>query len=697
MAALTVWVVLLLLHPIVAPDFWWQIARGREVWAGNFAPSRTLLSNELNFDADWLGGLPWYLLYEQAGPAVLSMSITLIAVLLALQLAKPARWFSVSERAGRSRSLQIIVVFLGFAAARQSWGPTPLFFDLCGVIAVWSLAGRLRRKARWISFAALIMSELIWANSGTIPLLGPLIAVLRINLPERDHVMPWRRQSQLLLFICLLIVGSLTPRGIWTDWDSVRLFFPWISADQGTLSAAGMLPSFTWPPPVEVTAFLILLTINLALLVKKSSEANWFDLIVTVTSAVVAGSSSSNLASSALLLMLATIQMMDRCHATQPVANWFASLSVLGVTVFAIAVAGGLWPGMQTRIGWGLAPQLEPSILEKTLSGLSFTGSAYCSGAREAGFLVWLRPGTVKPMDFPTRALLSGRLKDHVSLGWELAKSWRDQHRRSDGTWGGWLKRFRENHVRLLMISADDVSVIRALEPTPWKPLAIDAPCLPYGVTVDPSINRKLAEIQNLLDVAELGEWTYPEPLASGVGSHFDLWGLLTGKHDLSIDHRQSRTLVAMNRPIAALKVLTHGLRRNDPATRHEFCAIQLALAYRDFLAAGQATGWRLTACLECGADPAIVNRLNPKGSSVLTDLPQGYQSAVAAYIRSDFAGAKKSLSEGSAESLFALSQISLEEGSPKQAGHWLKELKSRFPESAESEAVRDVQAQFSP
>jgi len=695
LAALAAWVVLLLLHPIVAPDFWWHMARGRVVWSGNDAPSRTLLANELNADADWLGGLPWYLLYQNAGPAVLSVLVCGIALMLAVQLARSPVRLHATQSSGRANSLRVVVVFLGFAAARQSWEPTPALFDLCGVIAIWSLVGRLRTRARWINVGALIGCELIWANLGTLPLLGPLVALLRLNMTERDQIRPWHVRSQTTLIGILLVIGSVTPRGIWTDWDCVRLLLPWICTDLETLRAAGILPMFAWPLTAEVAAFVILITINLRWLIRTSAAANWLDLSLTLICVVMTCSSTTNLGPSSLLLLLGTIQLINRPDVVAPAANWFGAMNAIGATAFAIAVAAGFWPGMQTRLGWGLAPQLEPSILERTVSGLSFDGNAYCTGARETGFLAWLRPGTVKPADFPTRALLSGRLKDHLRLGWELAHGWRDQHRRSDGSWGGWSKRFRESHIRLLVISADDVAVIRGLEPTTWKPLAIDTPCLPYGATVDPSINRRLVEIQNLLDVADLGEWTYPQPSSAGVGSHFDLWGLLTGEHDLRTDLRQSRTLAAMNRYISALKVLTPGLRRNDPKIRREFCSIQLALAYRDFLAAGQATGWHLSACLETGADPAVVGHFNPKGNAVFTALPQGFQGAVTAYVRRDFEGAKKVLSDGSPESLLALSQISLEEGSPKQAGRWLKELESKYPDSTEYQAAHDALAPF--
>ncbi len=695
-------VLLLTLHPIIAPDFWWHVSRGRAVWTGQINPSQSLLAFEANSDADWLGGLPWYLLFMNVGPSVICFGLAITAVIMANSISKSG---DAQRQFSRTR---IGLLILGFAAARNTWSPTPALFDAFGVIATWFLAGKIRRRGGRIvtqGILVLCLCELIWANFATLPLVGLVVTFARLNLADRNRFPPVGTRYQFGLFACMLLAGSATPRGFLAFFDSLRILLPWTCVDLGTLAAAGILPRFNWPPSAELSAFVILCVVNLILLIRKSSAgilAGWQDFGCLTLVILMAASSIANLGISGLFLMLWSIEL---CHSERPRETttetelamrrpeWIRYLSPLVLTAFALSVGGGAWPGSQTRLGWGLAPQLEPVLIEDIMAEFKLDGSGYCSGAREAGLLAWLRPGLIRPADFPSRALLSGRLQEHVRIGWDLAHSRRDQHRRSDGSFGGWLNRLRERRTRLLLVSSDEYSIIRALDSSLWKALAIDTPSLPYGLVGDPSISRRLIDVQSTFDVIESGEWTYPKPPASGTGSHFDLWGWLTGRHDRQIDLRLARTLVAMKRPVAALKVLKYGLQKRDDDARREFTAIQLSLAYREFLANGQATCWRMCAYLESGGDPFLLSRVNPAGESAFVSLPDGYKMAASAYIKHDFESAKNGLSASHPASLFALSQISLEEGNPQQAERWSKELIQRFPDSTESKAIVNVVA----
>ena len=693
-------VLLLTLHPIIASDFWWQVSRGRAVLAGQLTPSQSLLAFEANSDADWLGGVPWYLLFSNVGPSILSFGLAIAAVILANSISK-----SVGARSQFSR-IRIALIFLGFAAARNAWSPTPAIIDACGVVATWCLAGNVRGQAqRFRNVGLLFLCELIWANFATRPLLGLFVGFARLNLGDRNHFPPSGTRYQCGLLACLLLVGSATPRGFLTFFDSLRILLPWTCTDLGTLAAAGILPRFNWPPTAEFSAFVILCVVNLSLLIRKLSTGHvsgWQDYGFFIVAILIAGSSTSNLGFSGLFLMLWALELSQSKRPDETASEtalsvhpfgWIHHLSPLLLTAFAIGVGGGFWPGSQTRLGWGLAPQLEPALIENIMADFKLDGSAYCSREREAGLLAWLRPGSIRPADFPTRALLSGRLQEHVRIGWDLAHSRRDQYRRSDVSFGGWLKPLRERRTRLLLVSSDEYAVIRALDSSLWKPLAIDTPSLPYGLVGDPSISRRLGDVQSNFDVIESGEWTYPIPPTSGTGGQFDLWGWLTGQHDRRIDLRLARTLVAMKRYIAALKVLKYGLKQRDNDARREFCAIQLSLAYREFLAIGQATCWRMCAYLESGGDPLVLSRTNPAGESAFSSLPDGFRMAASAYAQHDFESAKKALSASHPSSLFALSQISLEGGNPQQAERWSKELVQRFPDSTESKAILNVVA----
>jgi hypothetical protein len=698
---LTGLVLLLTLHPIIAPDFWWQVSRGRAVWAGQLTPSQSLLAFETNSDADWLGGLPWYLLFMNAGPAIICFGLAIAAVIIANSIAKS---FAAQMHFSRIR---IALIFLGFAAARNSWASTPALIDACGVVATWFLAGDLRRHVSQprisMGFLLLCFSELIWANFATIPLVGLLVTFARLNLDDRNCRSQVSTRYQLALFACMILAGSATPRGSLTFFDSLKVLFPWTSADLGTLAAAGILPRFDWLPSAESSAFLLLCIVDLILLVRKAARENvtsWQGLGFLTLAVLMTASSSANLGISGLFLMFCTMELFQSQPSDEMTSDtvltarrsaWISRLLSLFLAAFAIGVGSGLWPGSETRLGWGLAPQIEPALIENIMAEFKLDGSCYCSGARETGLLAWLRPGSIRPADFPLRALLSGRLQEHVRIGWDLGHKRRDQYRRSDGSYGGWLKPLRERRTRLLFISSDDHGIIRALDSSLWKPLAIDTPSLPYGLVGDPSISRRLNDVLSTFDVIESGEWTYPIPPASGTGDHFDLWGWFTGLRDRQLDLRLVRTLVAMKRYIAALKVLKYGLQQKDNDARREFRAIQMALAYREFLANGQATCWRMCAYLESGGDPFLLKRVNPAGESAFVSLPEGFKIAASDYAQHNFESAKKRLSVSHPASLFALSQISLEEGNPQQAERWSKDLIQRFSDSTESKAIVNV------
>lgn len=695
-------VLLLTLHPIVAPDFWWQVARGRAVWEGHLAPSQTLLAFEPNSDADWLGGLPWYLLFSAVGPSLLSCGVAAAAVLLAASLA------NLVESRSQFAGLRIALIVLGFAAATDAWSPTPALIDACGVVFVWNLAGRLRSHFKLRTLVGLLLCQMIWANCAAMSLLGLLVTFLRLNVSDCQDLPSLCARRQLSLLALMSLCSSATPRGLDTLWDSLRVLCPWVSADVGTLTAAGFLPTFTWPPTVEVTAFVILCVVNTTFLARSALARNapvWRDLAAFALIIMIAASSAANIGVAALLLMLDSLERIpadrrrDASVEASPAArpksarDW-ATPVVL--TAAALTVGLGVWPGSQTRLGWGLAPQLEPTLLEYALDGVRLDGTAWCGGTREAGLLAWLRPGSIRPADVPARALLSGRLRDHVRIGWDLAHDWTDQHRRSDGTWGGWLIPLRQRQTRLLLIPSGELAIIRGLGSSRWKPLAIDTPAIPFGLVTDPALGRQIGQTQALLNLVEVGEWTYTSPPAAGAGHHFDLCGWLSRKHNRRIDLRLARTLAAMNRDIAALKVLTESLRRGDSSARREFRDIQLSLAYREFQASGQATAWRMYAYLESGGDPEVLRRFNPAGESAFATLEAGYRTAAAAYGRGDMATARRYLAVRRPEILFARSQICLQEGNPREAARWFSDLFRECPNTTESEAALDAYPEFS-
>ena len=688
-------VLLLTLHPIIAADFWWQVARGRAVWEGHFAPSHLLLAFEQDWDADWLGGLPWYLLYSAVGPSILSFGIAIFAVILA----------NLIGSRGGFTPMRIGLICIGFAAAREAWSPTPALIDVVGVIVTWNLAGALHRQPRWTLVAELLFCVLFWANLATLPILGFLVTAVRMNLVERNSSRRLSPRSQLGLLALMFLAGSVTPRGLFTFWDSFRLLLPWTSTDLGTLAAAGIMTQFRGPLPVEIIAFVLLFAIYLYQLFRKSLTVNSLDgqdLAMALAVAILAGSSKSNIGPTAILLLLLENHQLkshpnipDAIRTAPHPANPFRYGAFALFALIATSVAAGYWPASPTRLGWGMSPQLESELMEFAMADIKLGGTAYCSGVRESGLLAWLRPGKIRPADVASRAILSGRLQDHVRIGWDLAHGWRDQHRRSDGTWGGWLRPLQERQTELLFISSDDLAVIRMLEPSFWKPLAIDTPCVPYAFADTPLINRRIVNVASLLDLVEMGEWTYTAPPPSGTGAQWDLWGWVTRRHDLQVDLRQARILKSMKRPIAALKVLKYGLQRGNTNAQQEFREIQLSFAYAEFLETGQATSWRMLAYLASGGSRATLSGIDAGRQTLPSCLPRDFQTAVLFYSQNNLEKAKSALPDGNPKSLYALAQIGLEEGNPKQAARCIHRLNSKFPCTPESKASRHVLAKL--
>ncbi|MFM7041594.1 MAG: hypothetical protein ACKO35_05345, partial [Planctomycetaceae bacterium] len=66
--------VVLILQPIDGDSVWWDAARGRALVAGAVAPSAAIQAGDPCGEADWLGGLAWYLLVSAGGPTALMLA-----------------------------------------------------------------------------------------------------------------------------------------------------------------------------------------------------------------------------------------------------------------------------------------------------------------------------------------------------------------------------------------------------------------------------------------------------------------------------------------------------------------------------------------------------------------------------------------------------------------------------------------------
>ena len=679
------------LNPISANDFWWQLSRGRRVVGGSWTPSRERLMAETGPEADWMGGVPIFLLYVWSG---------LSGVMIARLLAAGVVGYWLFRRRGSSHpALGCALAALGILASRAVWDPVPLLFDSLGVVLAWVAAERWQTRPTVARLSLLAGILWIWANLAPLCLLGLLVVIgmMLIERPVRPRV--WKQNT--FAVALLTAVCCLTPRGPATLWDSLRLLVPRLTTDSAVLSMTRWRPlaiSLTEP---ETAAFVVLSAITLVLMVVV--RATWREIALFFFIQAIAWSSESNLVPAAwwtVLLAMRELRTMEQpvSHAAsrrRPLADIAGSSVALGLVVWAVVVASGFWPGRLTRLGWGLDPRLESAQFEASLAGVRLTGSAHCVGVRDAGLLSWFKPEGIQPYDTPSRALLGGRLHAHVLLNHELETGWRAQHRREDGSWGGWWLPLTHRRTNLLIVPAERVALIRALEPTQWKPLSVDAPSLAYGIAGEPECSPRIVDVMKLQQFLNRGPRNYTPHPPAGTADYFDVWGWLTGRHNPRIDVRQARVLRAMGLHVAALRVLIAALKDGEvPQARREFARIQLELGYQERLTMGRGSLFRLRSYLTAAGmsspTPLVrdVLRIPPDKTTLSGD---ALQNAIDFYVSGDLADAIAALSSDDPQSLYANGLLALEAGRPQSSAKLFKRLIAEFPNRRLSSAGRDV------
>jgi hypothetical protein len=208
----------------------------------------------------------------------------------------------------------------------------------------------------------------------------------------------------------------------------------------------------------------------------------------------------------------------------------------------------------------------------------------------------WVTRGRIKPHDVPQRALLGGRLRDFVLLRHDFEWNRLSRYRREDDSWGGWWLPLRERHTGLVLVAAEHTRLIRSLEPTIWKPLALDSPVLPYGQAGDRGVSERIVAILKQRAFAEDGPWVSSLLGPSGTDLSLDLWGFCGGvSPNLEQELRQSRVFRAMHLPRAGLRVLLPALRVSQAQPlRQEFAQCNRDLSEQHLCETGWISAWRV-------------------------------------------------------------------------------------------------------
>jgi hypothetical protein len=455
------------------------------------------------------------------------------------------------------------------------------------------------------------------------------------------------------------------------------------------LQAAGWSPWWNDLPSAESIAFLLL---SLVYLLATSTRPSWRPLCVFLTAQILACLSAENLPLAALWLMLTAtglwaIASRKSPSPPSPAASkpavivetsgrlrWQAA-AFCAVFLWVCWAATHPWLGCESGPGWGLDPRLNPDAFAASLADTAVKGNAHCVGVREAGLLSWHAPIGVQPFETPVSALLNQRLREHVLLTSDLSQRWQTPHRRPDGNWGGWWQTTQARGITLLIVPAENLELIAALEPTIWKPFSLNAASLVYGKAGDPGGTQQIVKTLSLRQFVDRGVWTYQAASESGS----DLIEFFAWPDGTAVTHqslRLARVFRAMEMHFAALKVL-HGIPgRNRSDVRAEFFANQLALGYRERIIGGRSSEFRLRTCLLNGefAVADIRERLNWPPDAVLPE-SDPIAEATLLYANGDLSGALDRLPSDRPEGLYAKAQLLLEAGQPGQAQRVLQEL----------------------
>lgn len=710
-------------RPICNDDLWWQLSRGRAVLEGHLAPSSTLLAGDQLREADWLGGVAFFAVYTLTG--VFGLMLMKLAAVCGVAV---WGWRRAANIPRPLRLLSVTVFTLLVSDACQRTAP---LWDVCGLAMAISLTNRLvNRPTRW-RFCLWGMLAVSWANLGALSILICLPVLsdwLKSGFRESSHSEPGelecgpspppnsseRRRSVAGVLLVGLLGLCLTPRGIWTAWDSLRQLVPMLVESPDILRDTIWRPLWLGPVDAQLLAWAALSLLGMMLLARRihrgakygceglafllvQSLAWWSRADVVVLSVWLVDWLGDQFNASGVDASADVSTARKGPELRSAVGSALAAalcLTLGGCTWF------GIWPLDGERGGLGISRRLNYRPLATSLKSTSAkwdfsaprgtTTTVHCTDVRTAGMLVWSQTCRSKPYLIPQRALLQGRLGAEVMLNRDLEAGWLKSHVRSDGTTGGWWLPLRSRNALLLVISAEQTALIRSLEQTIWKPLSIDSPVIAYGLAGYPTLTSRIAAVAEERDLRDRGDWT-SQAEETGNNQLIDLAGDVTGWPDASAILRRAAVLRAMQRPQGAMRelrpvLIQTGLARylNHGRWRRELVAAQVDLAEREFLVTGQVGEFRRCVLCTLSAEGAISNLLSPERvvGTEPADANPVWRSAVEQYLAGN-PHAAATLLEGDAPAIMsARAMLEWEAGFPERARDLWTTLGRQHPDS---------------
>lgn len=674
------------LTPIAAPDFWWQLSRGRVAFS-ELAPPGPLLTAGTNVaEADWLSGLPFYLTLQIAGVSGLMLMKFLAAGLLAYSL---MRHFETRLNWGA-----FAIVALAFVTANSAWQPTPRLLDCWFLLLTWLFTERWAYDPNSKNMVPVLLTLLAWANLTPLSLLGIIVVacVPWLSGIRNDHVL-LPKQSALLVLSALIAI-MITPRGWFTPYDSFMQLFPGLFYDHGLLALTVWKPTFLNGATIELLG-LGILTVGMMIYLVVASRG-WIESIACILFLIPAWTNQDCLAPCVIGIALLACQCLaahpisfDRLKFTRYVSPLLGrSLLAIGILVLSLKSASGTLSGQSQRLGWGITPELDITLLAQSIGPVNYEGTAHGMDIASTGMLTWIKANRkIRPVRTLRQALLQGRLYEELSLNAEISNGWEFQHPRADNSWGGWWIRLKNRNCQLLLVPNGDAQTIRALVNSRWQPMSVDAAVIPYGWSGELLSSPKIVALLTVKDFLNRKQWTYSLPNPSGTPECSDWWGILTGSPNLHPALLQARTFRAMELYTAALRVLQPLLQHySSPAARREFHLCQKELAYREKLEIGHLHPSLLRSHASDHSASASDFDLDDAGPFIKElvaprPVPDSLIRAIEYYIRGDWEAALNILSTNDSESLYAKAQIQLESGDPEGAKETFRKLIQLYPD----------------
>ena len=550
-----------LVRPLSSTEFWWQSARGAALLNGNICPSRVLLANETANDADWLGGLLPLTAWELGGGW--GVSLYPAAMLLAC--------LAVFHFATRSHATEAAIV-LGclLSIFSYSWmQPIPQSLEL-GLFLLLFFAVTQPAEPPAVSRQQLFFILLLWANIGAHVLIGFAFANLFVLFGS------WSRNDKLATCLLLTFAVSLTPRGVFTLWDSLHAVSPWLFSSNANLLLLPDWTNDTSAEPLVAFAFAILAAISVVLgLRSKYSLPEYLASLLLIS---LSTANTQLIGISAIGIGFLVCRSLQSLPSRTQLSFAIASL----VCVFTYHTVS------ETPFGVvGLDPKLDQRLLQDGLPEVIESEVAWCDSTLAGGLYCYLT-GTGRCWDVPIRANICGRSQENALFRRDLLRDRESRYRRPDGSWGGWWVTAKNRHIEVLLVEAGDTKLHEALQATEWKPTDLDASVIPYVKASNIAHQPELIRCLELQDIVSFTDWSFDVPQFSATQPYF---AFLPGKGvglAKTAALRQARLFNSLGLPVASLKVL-FALRSTFGSAEYE-ADVRLShrdLAFREWSEAG--------------------------------------------------------------------------------------------------------------